>query len=178
MDRIVLGSGNLYVTEYTGNIPLDDIIETPENLIGAIKGGASLEYSASKYTAIDDSGKRTKNILTEETAKIKTGIMTWNGRTLEKLSSTARVSESGKKRTVRIGGIQNQNGKNYLVRFHHLDPKDGDCRVTIVGTNQAGLTLVFAKDKETVINAEFQAMPQPDGTLIIYEEEIIGGSGE
>ena len=55
----------------------------------------------------------------------------------------------------------------------HEDATDGDIRVTIVGSNEGGLTLAFAKDKETVINAEFKARPNDTkGTLIIYREEI------
>jgi len=48
-------------------------------------------------------------------------------------------------------------------------------RVTIVGTNEAGFTIAWAKDKETVINAEFKAQPvDRDGTLIILQEAIPG----
>lgn len=173
MDRIALGSGELYVMLYSGTIPQDSVIEAPENLLGAISGGASLEYTVSGYDAVDDSGKRSKHVITEEKALLKSGVMTWNGLTLRKLASTARVTESGGKRTVKIGGIGNQNGEKYLIRFLHKDEADGDCRLTIVGTNQAGLSIAFAKDKETVINAEFAAMPHADGTLIIYEEDII-----
>lgn len=43
-DQIVLGSGKLYVAAYTGEVPTADIIETEENRVGYIKGGASLEY--------------------------------------------------------------------------------------------------------------------------------------
>ena len=58
----------------------------------------------------------------------------------------------------------------------HEDKADGDIRVTIVGNNQAGFSLAFAKDKETVIDAEFKAMPlDTDGTKIIYEEELPEG---
>ena len=46
---------------------------------------------------------------------------------------------------------------------------------TIVGKNTAGFTLAFAKDKETVIDAEFAAIPSDaEGTLIIYKEEMEG----
>lgn len=102
------------------------------------------------------------------------GIMTWNGKTLKKLCSTARVTEDAAKRTVKIGGVGNEDGKKYVLRFLHEDAIDGDCRITIVGTNSGGLTLAFTKDKETVIDATFEAMPHDsDGTLIIYEEELI-----
>ena len=42
-EQIILGSGDLYVTDFTGTIPEDTVIEVEENLIGRIKGGASLE---------------------------------------------------------------------------------------------------------------------------------------
>ncbi|MCL2517990.1 MAG: hypothetical protein FWF15_05450 [Oscillospiraceae bacterium] len=171
--RIVLGSGKLFVILYTGEIPNDTTIETENNRIGAIQGGASLEYSSEFYEAKDDSGVYVKQIMTNEDVLLKSGIMTWNGSTLSKLCQTARVTETAEKRTVKIGGVGNADGKKYLIRFLHEDPIDGDIRVTIVGSSQAGFTIAFAKDKETVIDAEWKAMPHDsEGTLVIYEEEI------
>ena len=41
----------------------------------------------------------------------------------------------------------------------------------IVGRNNSGFSLAFAKDKETTIDAEFKAIPMDnEGTLIIYAE--------
>ena len=49
--------------------------------------------------------------------------------------------------------------------------------MTIVGSNEAGFTLAFAKDKEVQIDAEFKAFPHDeDGTLIRYDEEIVDGA--
>lgn len=172
-ERIVLGSGKLYITEFSGNIPADTELEKDENLLGLIQGGATLEYKPTFYEAKDDLGLVKKTILTEEEVTLKSGVMTWNGKTLAKLCSTARIKEESGKRTVKIGGINNQTGKQYVLRFVHEDDVDGDIRVTIVGNNQAGFSLVFAKDKETVVDAEFKALPlDNEGTLIIYEEEI------
>jgi hypothetical protein len=112
-------------------------------------------------------------IITEEEATLKSGVVTWNGTTLAKLCSTARVEESNGIRTVKIGGIGNHNGKSYALCFHHIDKVDGDVWVLIRGVNKAGFTLAFAKDKETVIDAEFACLPlDSDGTLIQYVEEI------
>lgn len=174
-EKIVLGSGKLYVLEYTGSsIPEDATIETQSNLIGYIQGGATLTYTPTYYEAKDDLGYVSKKFLTEEEAVLKSGIMTWNGNTLQKLCSTARVTEASSVRTVKIGGIDNYDGKKYVIHFLHEDEADGDIRVTIVGSNDAGFEMAFAKDKETVINAEFKAQPQDDeGTLITYKEEII-----
>lgn len=174
MDRIALGSGILYAVLFSGTIPDDTTIEVTANKLGDIQGGASLEYKATYYDASDDSGKRTKTILTEEEATLKSGVMTWNGETLKKLSQTARVSEAAGKRTVKIGGVSLQDQDKYILRFVHIDAVDGDCRLTIVGSNRAGITMAFAKNKETVINAEFKANPSDtDGTLITYTEDIV-----
>ena len=172
-EKIVLGSGKLYTTEFTGEIPNDATIEAEGNLLGLIQGGATLEYKPTFYEAEDDLGIKKKVILTKEEVTFKSGIMTWNGKTLKKLSSTAIVTEASGKRTVKIGGIGKQDGKKHILRFVHEDKVDGDIKVTIVGTNQAGFSLAFQKDKETVIDAEYKAQPlDTEGTLIIYEEEI------
>ena len=170
---IVLGSGTFYVMEFTGEIPEDSVIEVESNILGLVQGGASVEYKPTYYTAKDDFGKKQKTIITDEEALMKSGICTFNGNTLAKISSTARVTTNGNKRIVKIGGVGNDNGKKYLIRFRHEDKVDGDIRVTIVGRNEAGFSLAFAKDKETVVDAEFKAAPHDtDGTLILYEEEI------
>lgn len=175
-ERIVLGSGLLYVKEYTGEMPTNAAIEVDENLLGYIQGGAELEYAPEYYEAKDDLGYVSKVILTNEEVTMKSGVMTWNGDTLSKLSDTARVTEdpTKKKRIVKIGGASNQKGKKYLIHFLHKDAADGDIRVRIVGRNQAGFTIAFAKDKETVIDAEFKAQPlDSEGTLIYFEEDLI-----
>lgn len=177
-ERIVLGSGYLYISELdskTKAIPTNEEIEKDENLLGLIQGGAEVTYKPSYYEAKDDMGKVSKTILTEEEATLKSGIMTWCGKTLEKLCETARVNENKVKkiRTVKIGGVGNATGKKYVIHFVHKDETDGDIRVTIVGNNQAGFSFAFAKDKETVIDAEFKAAPQDkEGTLILYEEDM------
>lgn len=172
-EKIVLGSGKLYIDEFNTTLPEDAAIEVEAKLLGYIQGGASLSYKPSFYEAKDDLGIVSKKIITDEEATLKSGIMTWNGNTLKKLSSTARVTTDveNKTRTVKIGGMGNYDGKKYVIHFVHKDAVDGDTRITIVGSNEAGFELAFAKDKETVINAEFKAQPHDaEGTLILYTE--------
>ena len=171
--KIILGSGKLYVLEFTGTIPVDATVEAEANELGNISGGASLEYKPTYYTAEDDLQTVSKTILTAEEVMLKSGVMKWNGQTLDKLSSTARVAEASGKRTVKIGGISNQDGKQYIIRFVNDDADHGKTRVTVVGNNQAGFTMAFAKDKEVVIDAEFKAQSlDSEGTKVIFEEEI------
>ena len=171
--KIVLGSGKLYAAEFTDSIPESTTLEVEDNVLGLISGGATLTYEPEYYTASDDLGLAVKKMITTETVTLKSGIMTWNGKTLQKLCNTGRVDETkAGKRTVKIGGVGNYDGKKYILRFVHEDAAEGDIRITIVGSNEAGFEIAFAKDEETVIDAEFTAFPlDDDGTLIIYEEE-------
>lgn len=174
-DRIVLGSGHLYCTTYNAadGVPDDSVLETNDNRLGYISGGATLEYSPTYYEAKDDLGVVTKTILTEEEAKLKSGILTFDGNVLKKLCATGRVTEASGVRTVKIGGVKNEDRQMYVIHFHHEDKIDGDIRVTIVGRNEAGFSLAFQKDKETVVDAEFKCQSMDDdGTLIVYTEEI------
>lgn len=173
-ERMILGAGDLYLAEYTGTIPEDSVIEVEDNKIGGIQSGASLEYSMETTEIKAVYNYIVKEIVTNEEAVFKSGIMAINADNIKKLCSTARVTEdtAKKTRTVKIGGIQNDDGKNYIVRFVHKDAEDGDIRVTIVGRNRAGLTFSFMKDSPTVIDAEFRAIPHDsEGTLITYKEE-------
>lgn len=170
---ITLGSGNLMIKEYTDTMPEYSEFNEETDLLGRIQGGATLEYKGTWYDAKDDTGKAVKTIITEEEATLKSGILTWNGKTLEKLCSTARVTESEGIRNVKIGGVGNHNGKSYALCFHHVDKADGDVYIVIRAVNQGGFSLAFVKDKETVIDAEFKCLPQDkEGTLIQYHEEI------
>ena len=173
-ETITLGSGKLYSTEYTGVIPSNEDLEKETNILGYIQKGASLDYKPEFYEAEDDLGIVKKQILTKEEVTFKSGILTWNAETLKKLVATGRITEDAEKgmRTIKIGGINNNDGKQYIFHFVHEDKKDGNVRITIVGQNTAGFSLAFAKDAETVIDAEIKALPNDnDGTLIIFQEE-------
>lgn len=173
-EKARLGSGKLYIDEFTGALPEDDTIEVEEKLLGLIQSGAAITYSPEFTEITDDLGLYYEEVLTKEEVILKSGVLTWNGNTLRKLCSTARVTEDAenKIRTVKMGGIPNREGKKYIIRFVHEDKEKGDVRVTIVGSNKAGFELAFAMDKPTVINVEFKARPlDSDGTLVIYEEK-------
>ena len=172
-DSIYLGSGDLMIKEYADEMPSYLDFDEKTDLLGRIQGGCTLEYKGTWYEAKDDTGKAVKTIITEEEVLLKSGIMTWNGKTLAQLCSTARVTEADGIRTVKIGGVGNYDGKSYALCFHHSDKIDGDVWIVVRAVNQGGFSLAFAKDKETVVDAEFKCLPQDDdGTLIQYIEEI------
>lgn len=115
--RIVLGSGDLFLMEFTGTLPSIEDICIDTNFLGYIQGGATLEYKPTFYEAKDDTGKAIKIIITDEEAILKSGIMTFNGETLKTLCATGRVSDKDNKRTVKIGGISNADNKGMLFVF-------------------------------------------------------------
>ena len=170
---ITLGSGKLYLTDASNTMPTVDTLCVAGNLLGYIKGGAALEYTEETYEEKDDLGYVTKVITTSEEAILKCGLITWNGETLQKLIDRCSVTTASGKRTVKIGGSGNAQGKNYAICFHHEDKTDGDLWILIKGRNTAGATLTFAADAGTVIEPEFKALPHDDkGTLVELIEEI------
>ena len=177
-ERIILGSGYIHLAVFNKGmtIPEPQTFCTDENRYSYIKNGASLEYTNEIQNVSDDMGKVKKTVITSEEVKLKAGLMTLIGDTIEKLCDTARVSisQDGKYRKTKIGGVGNRKGAKYVICFHHVDPEDGDIWVMIVGNNQAGFTLQFAPADATVVDAEFTALPNLDdeGTLVNYVEEI------
>lgn len=176
VEEYTLGSGDLFIKEYTAGttVTAEDVISTGERL-GEIKGGASLEYTTETKEDSSDLGRTKIVIISKEDVVLKSGVMTWNGKTLEKLCQTARVtvSEDKKKRTIKIGGLANAANKSYAVAFQYKGDGKKGLTVLIVGKNTAGFTVSFSSDNATVIDAEFKAQAlDNDGTLVVIEETI------
>ncbi len=173
-ENITLGSGKAYIMEYdaTEGMPTETEICVAENLLGHIQGGAELSYSAEPHEEKDDLGLVSKTTVNAEEALLKLGLLTWNGNTLKYLADRCAVTEAAGKRTIKIGGAGNAQGKEWVICFFHEDKKDGNLWVLIRGNNSAGFTLTFAVDAGTKIEPEFKALPQDDaGTLITIVEE-------
>lgn len=172
-DTITLGSGIPFIMEFDGEMPTVDEICEEENRLGYTKGGAAITYTEETYEEKDDLGYVSKIITTSEEAILKLGMLTWNGDTLKHLADRCSVTEASGKRTIKIGGAGNAQGKEWVICFKHEDKKDGNLWVLIRGKNTAGFTLTFAADSGTVVEPEFKALPQDDkGTLITLIEEI------
>lgn len=172
-DTVTLGSGKIYLQTFSESMPTVDTLCVESNLLGYIKGGASLEYTQETYEEKDDLGYVSKIITTSEEAVLKCGLLTWNGATLKKLLDRCSSTEASGKRTTKIGGAGNAQGGYYAICFHHEDKTDGDLWILIKGRNTAGATLTFATDAGTTVEPEFKALPHDsDGTLVELIEEI------
>lgn len=170
---ITIGSAIPYLIPYADAVPTVEEICVEENRLGYIKSGAAIEYTEETYEEADDLGYVKKIITTTEEALVKMGLITWNGNTLANLIDRCKVTEESGKRITKIGGAGNAQGKYYVLCLHHVDKRDGDLWVLIVGRNTAGATLTLAPDEGTLVEPEFKAMPQDeDGTLVQLIEEI------
>lgn len=175
LDEYVLGSGHLHFEELATR-PTDwlsfmkTFFASQTNLLGRIKGGASLEYTTEKTEDQDDLGFVVLEELKSEKVILKSGMMTWNGETLAAICATARVSPPDENGivTVKIGGLGNRNGKTYVIGFEHYSKK---LRVLIIGKNNEGFTFSFDPEKATVIDVQFRAEAlDNEGTLVIFQD--------
>ena len=172
-DTITLGSGKIYAVAYADAMPTVDDICKEENRLGSIKSGAALEYTEETYEEKDDLGTVSKIITTKETAILKCGLITWNGETLQKLVDRCKVTTAAGKRTTKIGGAGNAQGKYYAICFHHEDKVDGDMWVLIKGRNTAGFTITYGTEAGSLVEPQFAALPHDtDGTLVELIETI------
>jgi hypothetical protein len=170
---ITLGSGKIYLAPFSDAMPTVETLCIEDNLLGFIKSGAALTYTEETYEEKDDLGYVSKIVTTSEEVLLRCGLITWNGDTLQKLIDRCKVAESGGKRTTKIGGAGNTQGKYYAICFLHEDATDGNVWVMIKGRNTAGATLTWATDEGTLLEPEFKALPHDaDGTLVEFIEEI------
>ena len=170
---IVLGSGKLYIAKLTDETFDLSTIAVEGNQVGLIQGGASLEYKPSTYEVKDDLCQVYKRFITSEEATLKSGILTWNLEALNKIIGNNNYTTTTAKNTLKLGGNGAREMEQFAVVFVHTKSDGKDIRVGIVGTNEAGLSLAFTADKETVVDAEFKAIGHDDnGTLVIIEEDL------
>lgn len=170
---VTLGSGDLYIMDFEGSIPEDTQIEASTNKIGSIKGGAELEYAPESYTVMGDNGRTYKAFITKEEVTFKSGILTWNLDVLDKLTMGGELSteskDGGQVKVLKIGKNGSSSIKQVLIRFVHSIDNKNKVRMTMIGSPTSGFTLRFNPEEETVIDAEFSALSQEDGTLVKFE---------
>lgn len=174
-EEIILGSGDMFLYEYSGDIPEDSIIEEDANRAGNIKGGATLEYSVSSLSVEDDKGRVKRTILTKEDVKLKTGLITWVENWFKALITTARVDTTTKAghRVIKLGGLSNQGHTKWLYRFVHTRDDGRKLRITVTGKNVGTVSLKFDTENPTTVDAEVAAESlDSEGTLVIYDDEL------
>ena len=167
MADYILGSGDLYLM-VADAIPEDAELEAAANKIAHISGGATLTYTSETYEVMDDYSAVLGRIVTKEDVVFKTGVLTWDLEVLNRIlaSSAYTAGAEGRPDTLKIGGHSRTGMKKVVVRFIHTMTDGKKLKMTMIGNNEAGMVLTFAKDQETIVDAEIKALSQEDGTLV------------
>lgn len=96
-DEILLGAGELYLSIFTGTeLPTDAEIETEVNNVGHCSGGFTVNYKPTKYDVLNQYEKVVKSFITKEEISAKTGLLTWNLKNLEMLSTGEYAQDATK----------------------------------------------------------------------------------
>ena len=176
---VPLGSGRVYLVEHKGEtIPTEEALVAmcvPANLAGESKGGSTISYSVSTHKESDDHGVLTREVATEEDVKMKFGLFSWCLESMQRLIRTGRIVQTSSNRfnVLKIGGLDNDDGKQYIVIFKHTDKKYSPLYAAMIGANGAGLTIPFARDSVSKLEPEFTAVPcEDEGTLIKIFEDL------
>ncbi|WP_069999446.1 hypothetical protein [Cellulosilyticum sp. I15G10I2] len=175
-EEITLGSGDLYLVEFTDVIPDDATIEVEANRIGELSDDTTLEYSCEWKEVQNSKGKVVKSFPIKEEVKLTADILSWNTKTIDKMVQTGKVTEDEVNgiRTIEIGGIKNYINKYYFVHFVHTKDDGKKIRITLKGKNQNGLSLVFGAEA-TTIGCEFKAFSMnTEDRLVKISEEVVG----
>lgn len=165
MADITLGSGYIYVVEYTTTIPEDGTFEVAANQFGYTKGGATLAYETEYTEVSDDNGQVKEQFLNSDKMTLKCGAFMGKAADIVKICPTAKSTTANNVTTVKLGGVANDDGKKYAIRFKH---KTEDLRVTIVGKNTDGFELSFAADDAVTLEPTFTASAM-DNTGVLAE---------
>lgn len=171
-DEILLGAGELYLSIFTGTeIPEDSVLETETSNVGHCSGGFTINYKPTKYDVLNQYERVVKSFITKEEISAKTGLLTWDLKNLEMLS-TGEYAEDGAKKTRSLTFTgEGKALRTVLLRFVHTKENGKKIRFTMIGQGGSGFAMEFA-NKEVTVDAEIAAIKKLDGFLAKFEEEL------
>lgn len=194
-DPITLGSGKLYHEEFNDLAELTfDFVRSlcvAEKRLALIKSGASLEYTEETYTEKDDLGIVSKTVTTEEEVKLKGGLLTWTGNTLNVLVDRSKVTESEGFETMETRDalasayMVKIDPEKYSLRANQLAGRwvrIGDQRA-YVGSNSKDMLLLYTdsiNSEPMYVTCEAGAVIYPDDGRPLVDSirtTKIGGAG-
>lgn len=171
-DEIVMGAGEVYMMIFEGGeIPTNETIETSENNVGHCQGGFSIDYKPEVYDVKNQYNKIVRRFTIGEEITTKTGILTWDLKRLEMLSTAKYVVDAVKKVRKLVFGGKNPLA-TVLVRFVHTKENGKKIRWTTIAQGGNGFALEFSGEKELTIDAELASIEKNKDWLGEFEEEL------
>lgn len=173
MSEIRIGHADLYVTDYNDSIPTDATLEVDANLLGKIKGGATIEYKPVEKEIISDDKTVQERYEVGCEVTVKAGVLTWNNAKMKNMIACGEYVDDATThtRTLKLGSNSISPMKKYVVRLVHPISDTLKYRATILATASDGFGIAFNPENETVIDATFKAMSMSDGTKLILSED-------
>ncbi|WP_312647573.1 hypothetical protein [Aminipila sp.] len=172
-NEIILGAGEVFMYEFTGTTVPDTVtIETEGNNVGHCSGGFTINYKPEKYDVKNQYGKTVKSFITKEEITAKTGILSWDLKRLE-LLSTAKITEDTVKKLRKLTFGGGGALKTVLLRFVHTKSNGKKIRFTMIGQGGNGFSLEFG-EKELTVDSEIAAIEYVKNFLAEFEEELEG----
>lgn len=168
-EKVLLGSGHLFLTEVTTDGEIPENLFNDSNNVGSISGGAEMTYTPTIYNVENDDNEILESFITKEEAVLKTGVLNWNLENINKVTVGGTYDSS--KNTLTIGG--KKNVKKLAVGFEHTED-NYKLQVAMIGIPQKGLTINFNKEKETIVDAEFNASKLSNGEFVKITENNTG----
>ncbi len=171
-DEIIMGAGELYMVIFSGEeIPTHEEIEMTENNVGHCQGGFSIDYKPEVYDVKNQYNKIVRRFTIGEEITTKTGILTWDLKRLEMLSTAKYVLDAAKGIRKLVFGGKNPLA-TVLVRFVHEKENGKKLRWTTIAQGGNGFALEFSGEKELTIDAELASIEKNKGWLGEFEEEL------
>lgn len=173
-EKVTLGAGKWYVAPHESGAIDISTIAVEENIIGWTQGGAEITYTPEIYTIEDDIGMVRKVFQTKAEAEMKTGLLTFNMASIHAIMSVGEKEEIEDKIVLKLTGGKSSLRKFAVVFVYEDDETGLQTRVGMIASNTSPLKFVFAKDKETVVDAVFTATSNGvDDTLVVIEEDKV-----
>lgn len=171
-DEIIMGAGEVYMKIFEGGeIPAHEVIETEENNVGHCQGGFSIDYKPEVYNVKNQYNTIVRRFTVGEEITTKTGILTWDLKRLEMLSTAKYMTDAVKKVRKLVFGGKNKLA-TVLVRFVHTKENGKKVRWTTIAQGGNGFALEFSGEKELTIDAELASIEKNKNWLGEFEEEL------
>ena len=174
--QVIMGAVEWFIKPYTSGEVDCEAVCIDTNYAGETSGGATVEYTPTTYTIEDDLGKLRRTFMVKADAKMKTGMLTLDVKSIGNMMSVGVLTEdtSKNKRILKLGGGRAEL-KRFMVVARYVKDAEKNLYIYIgmIATNVSPLSLAFTKDKETIQDLEYTADTNGvDDTILVIEEDI------